>query len=767
MKKLISLSLAAVMLIALFVPTVGFANLQWSVNNTISVSFDTMTENTAVSKTAITGAGTNANYSPVAGLFGKPASGNSLKIERLAATGAADLKVTNNTNGAALVPTNGYPISKGEMICINWDWAFGDFNTERRVNASFYKTTGYKWDVVDSYSYAGSTKREDILTIAPNGSIVFFGKTLPGGHYFDLNRWYNFEIRITQGEATTTSGGEIVKTGEKAVAALYVDGLKVGEKAINNAADSATTINQIFGIYSLSIGTTAMGKNGLADVTYIDDLQLGYFKRNANSDLFRYLTDINGNVKDLTLSSKSDNFIMDSLGQIALKNPMTVDELKDDLSYVNGQNIGFYGAPVIVDDKYNEVTDTTATVQPGWHIKAQISSNSHSQSYYRKIVDKITYFKNEFDGYSTYTSLPGMTHSKGYVGSVVKYERFLGDGLKNQNSSYGGKAYDKLSSAITQIQMIYNTPTYQTPYDKYVFETSFMMKNTSGTMPTSKVILNNRTLFSIEANGNATLTGLDNKWPVYSADAYDKWYHIALEVDKTAKTSKVYVNGKYTGITYSYAEDKVSEIKYQINGYTSAEDLGGMYIDNIRLYSGSYKASSLEVVSSDADITPCEGEIITIAGDVSIEAFKSATGAAAVYSYADRKFGSKITSGNIADGNVAVFKNSDGVIRYLDIELLPIISDVTFTKENGKVKATLTVENRNTKHVISSGFLVVANRSDNEVFMVNLDEKPDISQVGTYTFSAEVDYADDDKVIAYFWDKNLKPYKNSKAIYTE
>lgn len=767
MKKLISLSLAAVMLIALFVPTVGFASLQYSANNTVSATFDTMTANTAVSKTAITGAGTNANYSPVAGLFGKPASGNSLKIERLAATGAADLKVTHKTNGAALVPTSGSPISKGEMICINWDWAFGDFNTERRVNASFYKTTGYGWNVVDSYSYSGSTNRTDILTLAPNGNIILFGKTLPGGHYFDLNRWYNFEIRITQGTATVTSGGEIVTAGEKAVAALYVDGLKVGEKAINNAADSSTTISQIFGIYSLSIGTSAMGKNGLADVTYIDDLQLGYFKRNANSNLFRYLTDINGNVKDLTLSSKSDNFIMDSLGQIALKNPMTVAELKADLSYVSGQNTGFYGTPVIVDDKYNEVSDATAAVQPGWHIKVAISSNSHSQSYYRKIVDKITYFKNEFDGNSTYTSLPGMTHSKGYVGSVVKYERFLGDGLKNQNSSYGGEAYAKSSSAITQIQMIYNTPTYQTPYDKYVFETSFMMKNTSGTMPMSKVVLNNKTLFSIEANGNATLTGLDNTWPVYSADAYDKWYHIALEVDKTAKTSKVYVNGKYTGITYSYAEDKVSEIKYQINDYTSAEDLGGMYIDNIRLYSGSYKASPLEVVSSDADITPCEGEIITVAGDVSIEAFKSATGAAAVYSYADRKFGNEITSGNIADGNVAVFKNSDGVIRYLTIELLPVVTDISFTQNDGKVTASVTVQNRNAKHVISSGLLVVANRSDNEVFMVNLDEKTDISAVGTHTFQTSVDYASGDSIIAYFWDKNLKPFDNSKAVYTE
>jgi len=767
MKKIFSLALALVMLTALFVPTVGFASLRYGANNTISVNFDSMTANTAVSKTAITGAGTNANYTPVAGLFGKSQTGNSLKIERLASTGSAELKVTNNTNGAALVPTSGYPLSKGEMICVNWDWAFGDFNTERRVNASFYKTTGYNWNVVDSYSYSGSTKRTDILTIAPNGSIVLFGKTLPGGYYFDLNRWYNFEIRITQGEATVTSGGEIVKAGEKAVAALYVDGNKIGEKAINNAADSSTTIGQIYGIYSIAIGTSAMGKNNLADVTYMDDLQLGYFKRNANSEYFRYLTDINGNVKNLALSSKSDNFIMDNLGQIALKNPMTVAELKADLAYTSGQNTGFYGALEIVDDKYVVVSDTTAAVQPGWYIRVQISSNSHSHIYYRKLLDKITYFKNEFNGNTSYTSIPGFTHSKGYVGSVVKYERFADGGLKTNNSFYGGEAYAKTSSAITQIQMIYNTPTYQTPHDKYVFESSFMMKNTSGTMPTGKLVLNNSTLFSIESNGNATLTGLDNTWPVYSKNGYDKWYHIALEVDKTQGISKLYVNGKYTGITYPYANDKLSEIKYQINDYNSAEDLGGIYIDNVKLYSGTYKANALEVVSADADVKVAEGETLTVAGNISVEEFKAATGAVAVYNYADRCFGSEITTGNVADGNVAVFKNVDGFIRYLAVELLPVVSDVTFTEEGGKVKATVTVENRCENRVITSGLLVIANRSNDEVYAVNLDQKNDISALGTHTFTADVDYAEGDSVIAYFWDKNLEPFDNSKAVYTK
>lgn len=763
MKKIFSLALAFVMLTAIFVPTVSFASLQYGANNAISVTFDSMTENTAVSKTAITGAGTNANYTPVAGLFGKPDSGKSLKIERLASTGSAELKVTNNTNGAALVPTSGYPISKGQMICVNWNWAFGDFNTERRVNASFYNTTGYKWNVVDSYSYSGSTKRTDILTVAPNGSIVLFGKTLPGGYYFDLNRWYNFEIRITQGEATVTSGGEIVKAGEKAVAALYVDGNKIGEKPINNAADSSTTISQIYGIYSLAIGTSAMGKNGLADVTYIDDLQLGYFKRNANSEYFRYLTDINGNVKNLGISSKSDNFIMDNLGQIALKNPMTVAELSADLAYTSGQNTGFYVSPEIVDDKYATVSDTSATVQPGWYIRVQISSNSHSHIYYRKIVDKITYFKNEFDGNTSYTSIPGMTHSKGYVGSVVKYERFSDNGLKENNAFYGGEAYAKVSSAITQIQMIYNTPTYQVPYDKYVFESSFMMKNPTGTMPTGKIVLNNRTLFSVEANGNATLTGLDNTWPVYSENGYDKWYHVALEVDKTAGTSKVYVNGKYTGITYNYADEKVNEIKYQINDYTSAEDLGGIYVDNIRLYSGEYKAYPLEVESSDSDITPEVGEIITVAGDISVADFKASTGAVSVYSYADRAFGSEVTSGNVADGNIAVFKNSEGIVRYLCIKLLPVFNEISFdTSVDGKITANVSYENRSATRKITSGMLVIANRTADEVKLVDLDKKDDTSDIGIYDYSATVDYANGDNVVAYFWDGDLTPFGAAK-----
>ena len=306
MEKFISLTLAMVMLFALLMPTPSFA-LSTTQHNVLSVSFDNMTENTNISlNTTFTGMGTNANYTPVSVAGG---NGKSLKIGRLSSTGKAAINISSNNNATKFPPSGG--LSKGDMICINWNWAFADFNVERFVNATFFKTSQTQWNVTDSYSYDGSTKCEDILKLSPNGSIRFFGKTLNEGYYFDLNKWYNFEIRIKQGISTDTANDI---AGEKAVAELYVDGLKIAEKAINNAADSSTTINQIFGLYSLSMGTPNMGKNGIADVTYVDDIQFGYYKQNANSEWFRYYTDINGKVKDLTLSSKSDNFIIDSLG---------------------------------------------------------------------------------------------------------------------------------------------------------------------------------------------------------------------------------------------------------------------------------------------------------------------------------------------------------------------------------------------------------------------------------------------------------------------
>jgi len=236
-----------------------------------------------------------------------------------------------------------------------------------------------------------------------------------------------------------------------------------------------------------------------------------------------------------------------------------------------------------------------------------------------------------------------------------------------------------------------------------------------------------------------------------------------LEVDKTAGTSKVYVNGKYTGITYNYADEKVNEIKYQINDYTSAEDLGGIYVDNIRLYSGEYKAYPLEVESSDSDITPEVGEIITVAGDISVADFKASTGAVSVYSYADRAFGSEVTSGNVADGNIAVFKNSEGIVRYLCIKLLPVFNEISFdTSVDGKITANVSYENRSATRKITSAMLVIANRTADEVKLVDLDKKDDTSDIGIYDYSATVDYANGDNVVAYFWDGDLTPFGAAK-----
>ena len=785
MKKIFSLALALVMLTALFVPTTSFAALQWSAIQRVNLEFSSFKKNAnnvtgsdylnnkTTSVHNLTNAGTAADYEPVTGVFGKAADDTSVKITRIvSSTATSGLYVASMQPGGATAAqgaTPAYYMAPGDEVVINWNWAFGDMNVDRSLAGNFYKNTSGYWGDNARFNYNANTTDSTILNYSPDGDIKLFGAILSDRFFAETNRWYNFEVRITNGNTSTQT---------KCKAKLYIDGIFMGSTDIY-AAGSVYQMNGIYWMYFKSSGVKYEDSElALPETTYIDDIKTGYFKTNAANDDYVEFH------QSLELTSKSDAYLTDKI-HIKLKNDMTVEEFKNDVSYNKrtSSQTGITEVTILKDDW--SAAESSDTIQAGWYARIKVegdwissSSRNAYRYYYRKFVDEITYANASYEGtgYNLETANPdgfsglkleksgwSNTNSYGYVASQI--------GLKSDNR-YLRAITQGPDWAINEMWLRLYDNKHTLP-DKYTVEFSILRQNTTGDYPYA--------VFSIEGVGSLFILRDNDIILGESASATkllwnkegkltNRWIKVATEVDTTTNKVKLYVNGEYTGIernTYTKPFTAGGRYMFELGGTIAKNSKGAICLDDIKVYSGIYNDGKLDVTSTDNALSLAASETITVEGDISVSDFKAATGAVQIYTYSDGNFVSEVTTGNVADGNVAVFKNNDGIIRYLDIELLPVVSDVTFTEEGGKVKATVTVENRCENHVITSGLLVIANRSNDEVYAVNLDQKNDISALGTHTFTADVDYAEGDSVIAYFWDKNLEPFDNSKAVYTK
>lgn len=753
MKKIFLLALALVMLTALFVPTTSFA-LTYSADVKLNKNFSDFTTdnphtlggtdaNSVLSLGAnygFYGNGTAATFTPAKGVFGKAADDTSVKIDRTVSTGTSRMY-----GGGKLLPTGN--LGANEYVVMNWNWAFADTKSVRTATADFYMGTQTSYSGIKPYYADGATSSSVVLSVSPSGEIKLFNKALTTNVVLNLNSWYNFEVRIKNGDTANSV---------KSLAELYIDGIKIGETNIV-CASNYYQLNGLGWFYF----DAAMG------VTYVDDLQIGYFKSNASNDVFTEMQ------QSFELTSKSDAYVTDKI-HIDLKNHMTVEEFLADVSYNRRTETqtGITEVKVLKSD-WSEA-QATDVIEDGWYARIKVEGDWNGTSgrnvyryYYRKF-SPVTYYANDYETSAHKT--PGLSMQYGqYWADVTNVAGVETDGgLSGGRAAYAW-AKDR-AEANSYLMFRYHTGTKTLP-QKYTMELSVLRSSTYDTFPAIKVEVGGKSVIYMDNDnvmigraGQATFGDLISKPNAMRK----KWVHLAIEVDGTEAT--LFVNGNKTELEYSLVNHNI--FASGINGLKiypatgiPANVTGGIYVDNFKVYSGSYSPVTLEVKSENYNTAA--NETITVAGNVTVADFKAATGAVSVYTYADGKFTAEVTDGNIADGHIAVFKDAKGKVRYFDIELLPIVSDVTFTEENGKVTATVTVENRCENHVITSGLLVIANRSNDEVYAVNLDQKNDISALGTHTFTADVNYADNDKVIAYFWDKNLKPFDNSKAEYTK
>lgn len=773
MKKRILAVLVVVLMFGAMIPTTGMAALKDATNDMAYLNFTSFVKNTPNSTNIdgsgsgktflrITNAGTAMDYEPVSGLFGKAADDVAVKATRISGSTA-----TSVIGPKSKLTDNGCPVA-GNYIDLNWEWAFGDMDVERYVDIKFYNNSGHAWNAVNSFSYTSSGSNiGDVLRISPHGTIRFFGKVLDKSYFFETDTWYNFDIRVKVGTNTVKDAeGNVTNAGTKAVAYLYIDSVLIGEKEINNAADDATTIYNPHCIYRVDFRSAASANEDSSvrrETTYIDNIKSGKYRLAANSHCWPWMHQMDGTPRDYTITSKSDNFITDGL-HIALKNPQTVAELKADLSYLQNADTGI-AAITIVDALRNTMADD-AEVIPGCAIRLQTKSNSETHFWYRKIVDNITYLSNGFESGASYNTADNSTYgftvgnwwkvaeySLAYVASPKDYTRAaLVNKVASHTSAFDAKYYINYKG----------TPSW----NKYVVEMSVMRDAVSSDYPEVRVVMGEQTVACLR--DDAVIGHADNDmWPAIIAKdgkIDNKWWNFALEVDSAQKTAKVYLNGKYTGITrtnvsYSYYKG----IGLLIKSVAGDEAIGKSYMDNIKVYSGTYTESE-DVTSNNSAIKVTDAETLVSDNELTVADIKDATGADGVYAYADGAFGAEITEGLVPADSVAVYtEDGTDIIRYMEVVYTPVISGVTFdtTSVAGKITAAAKVNNRssmmyksNAKLVIASYDVSGANRKLEAVDVYTLSGM----KKGEYDLSAQIDYDASKEVKAFIWNSGVMPY---------
>ncbi len=772
MKKRVLALLVASLMLASMMPTVGMAALESYANDLAFATFDGYKKNTTTALNdagnvdstegikpkggiRVGGAGTAVDYEPVTGLFGKSADDVSVKATRIQSS-TADAYI------GPIAKLNSYGCTgRDEYIDINWEWAFGDMNVERYLEVKFYNPSKHIWNQVNSFSYTGSANNADILRLSPNGAVRFFGKTLENNYYFNTNTWYHFDIRIKVGTNTSDATEEI--PASKAVAYLYVDGILIGEKEINNAPDDAAEINNPHCIYRADFKSKAVKLSGsseaLSEVTYIDNIYSGKYKEGANTPCWPWM-------RDYTITSKSDNFITDGI-HIALKNPQTAAELKADLSYIAGDNTGIGGISIV--DANRAALADDAQVTPGCFIKAQTKSGGYWHYWYRKITDRITYINNSYDyGVASSTPTSKYNYAVGSYSSTVNYGPIE---KKTPDKITIAQSINKYGTGWAGALGAYHNTGYKgtVDADKYVVEAKILRDAVSDDYANLAFRINSRTWVSVSSYA-VTIHADDDSWPpfIWKSDKTDnRWIKIAVEVDAVQNIAKIYINGEDTGITKSAwgGSNCYSSIGILTDCTGKLQSaFGTSYIDDIKVYSGSYDETPLEVTSNDENIVPSANDTLVVQNEITVEQLKAATGAKSVYAYADGEFGAEITAGTLPDGAVAIFASDDNnIVKYYDVVYPPVISDVTFdtTSESGKIAANVTFNNRSAMNLNTNAVLLIAaydnSGSGKKLTAVDVCKVTDMT-IGEYPLSAKIDFDNSKEIVAYLWKTNNAPY---------
>ena len=386
MKKFISLTLAMVMLVSVILPMNAFA-ITWSTDIRSNIDFSTFTEknqdgtsdwNTATEKAKATPhyafykVGTNggADVEPVKGMFGKAADDTSVKLS----------KFSNNVNAAIFTstvrPASG-GLEPGESVVINYNMAFGDKNADRYTYATFYydQTASYKtamnYGSIEMSSFPTSDTDIEPLIIRANGEVVFFGKTVSKSLNYDINKWYNFEIRIINGDT---------EAQRYCSAELYIDGIKFDETSIKTY-NNKYQMNGIYLFYFFVNG------DNHAETVYLDDFQHGYFRTDAANDMYTEMH------QSFELTSKSDAFVSSDGVHLDFKKDMTVEEFLADVSYngrIQSEKTGITEVVVLKED--GTQANPTDLIENNWYarVKAEGDWNSGlSRNVYRYYTRKI------------------------------------------------------------------------------------------------------------------------------------------------------------------------------------------------------------------------------------------------------------------------------------------------------------------------------------------------------------------------------------------
>ena len=441
--------------------------------------------------------------------------------------------------------------------------------------------------------------------------------------------------------STTSSGDRVEVRFENG--SLKVNSAKGGDASTSKGTYKAEQWNKL-AVSVESESCTKIYLNGdLVDTlafapSYLNRTDVIYTISNANNnalidDFKVYQSAYDPKTDTVTDPANATN------GVITVEEGTTVAELKADL----GSNVAVYA-----DDTYaaeaTEITDDTVVVLS--------STNGEVYKYYTvgevgKYDDAL--FSFSFDNVSEVNKLLADTTS--YPASVVSNVAGRSDSVayfRDGNATGGvgdwGAVFD--TDVMTVEALIYNPN-----------KVAVSIYPTTGGSATT----NNRLGINLAADG--TVSYMHNSWtPTSTGATYNqtKWTKVAYELDSTAQTMKIYVDGV---LAYTYSNVGMTATGFAKDLRVNSSD-GYVYMDSFRAYPTAYKGDDPITVTGTAKVS-VSGTTLNVLEGSTLADVQEVVGTDAVF-YTDSALTTTTTT--LADG-IYAFINKGEIYACYEINI--------------------------------------------------------------------------------------------------
>ena len=527
----------------------------------------------------------------------------------------------------------------------------------------------------------GGTLREtpalgkSLFVLNSNGSITVFNNTVSRANAGEIteNTWHHVELVFSSSN----------KFGVK------IDGRVVQQMTALEGAAAVGSLRSLGDAINIPVNYGNSTVSGGADTSrYIDNFKYEIVKDN----LFETIEEDEANIS----VAEGDTVLMKSCSVLYVERTKKVSDLK---AAVSGSTFGGNPMTAVVRGSEGELSDDEL-------LSGAVSLELFDLYGISQKIFRIA------DSYETIAELssgaPEIWQMKGGYWTKSDFTADQAASCIYTGSKMGGKtADDKFMVVKNTAANSSNTPSFNywilddgltsnapftVEYSLYIPKMAaadkasnlymyFNGKNSAGSSAMDTVLK----LAPLPKNGTASVYNKNN-----SADKTDvqlgKWNKIAVEADPAKNEFTLYVNGRAMNKITGAAVNGITRIRFGLEGKSDACLFG---IDDFRIHQGAYNYPMRDAVITLTDATGkftvdnqsvLNGKIKAKSDSVTIADIAALVGGKYDYRiYTDSSFSSEATQ--LAEGNILVVNNGNGLYAYYDIQPEP--SEIIETLDDG------------------------------------------------------------------------------------